>query len=111
MPLTFAVGRERKDKRGGRQIATWNGAGASGIRKAFKPRKVVGNFEPWRLRPDEDVPRGADGRALYERPHGDVDVAPFPNHRVEQRPASAAVDVVPRVVAVLEGHVLAARQG
>lgn len=66
----------------------------------LESRKIVGNLEPRRLGPYEDVLRRSNGRIIDQRPHGDVNVSSVPNDREHQRPAGFAVGVAAAVFAV-----------
>ncbi len=74
-------------------------------------REVVGDGEPGRLRADEDVPGGTDGRGVDEGTHRDVDVGAVADQGVEEGAALAAVGVVRLVAAVDQQAVGSLRDG
>jgi hypothetical protein len=61
---------------------------------AFILRQRVTNFEPWCLVAHKDVSRGADGWLIHEGAQSHVHT--ITNHRIKQRAANLAVNVVVR---------------
>jgi hypothetical protein len=57
-------------------------------------RESVGDGEPRRLRADEDVRRGTDGRFIAKRPERYVDELTFSNHGIKEGTALRAPCVV-----------------
>ena len=62
--------------------------------------QAVGNGEPRRLGPDENMLGRTDGRAVDERSHGDVNKGAGTNHGKEQRTACLAMRIIPVCLAV-----------
>jgi hypothetical protein len=71
---------------------------------AFILRQRVTNFEPWCLVAHKDVTCGADGWLVHEGAQSHVHT--ITNHRIKQRAANFAVNVVVRIWTSIQEYLL-----
>lgn len=72
-------------------------------------RQTIGDLEPGRLRPHENVSGGPDRGIVSQCAHGDVDEGAVADHRIEQRTAAGAVRVMRAIIAEYHQLIAASR--